>query len=62
MKYVCLFISISFRQLSSCILVAFTVCVNKQLEALEETQALPAFEQIIFYSAPEPGVIIILPC
>lgn len=38
----------------SCILVAFTVCMNKQLEALEGLQALPAFEQIIFSSAPEP--------
>lgn len=36
--------------------------MNKQLEALEEVQALPAFEQILFSSAPEPETIIILPC
>lgn len=46
----------------SCISVAFTLCMNKQLEALEEVQALPAFEQILFSSAPEPEMIIILPC
>lgn len=36
--------------------------MNKQLEALEGIQALPAFEQIIVSSAPEPEMIIILPC
>jgi len=36
--------------------------MNKRLEALAGIQALPAFEQITFSSAPEPEMMIILPC
>lgn len=65
MKYVCLFIFIHISSLHSelsCILAAFTVCMNKQLEALVGIQSLSAFVcQIIFSSVPEQEIITILP-